>query len=60
MNEMGEVDDMDYGNAANNINPDDIESIEVLKGANAAALYGSDGANGVILIIRYDSILNKF
>ena len=50
MNEMGEVDDMDYGNAANNINPDDIESIEVLKGANAAALYGSDGANGVILI----------
>ncbi|MCS2842153.1 TonB-dependent receptor plug domain-containing protein [Bacteroides thetaiotaomicron] len=30
------------------ISPDDIESIEVLKGANAAALYGSDAANGVI------------
>jgi TonB-dependent SusC/RagA subfamily outer membrane receptor len=33
------------------INPDDIESITVLKGANAAALYGSRGGNGVINII---------
>ena len=49
-NEMGMSGDLDYGNAANNINPDDIESIEVLKGANASALYGSDAANGVILI----------
>ena len=32
------------------INPDDIETISVLKGANAAALYGSRAANGVILI----------
>jgi TonB-linked SusC/RagA family outer membrane protein len=40
----------DYGNAANNINPDDIESISVLKGGAAAALYGSRGANGVIMI----------
>lgn len=32
------------------INPDDIESINVLKGANAAALYGSAAANGVIMI----------
>ncbi|MDO1444950.1 SusC/RagA family TonB-linked outer membrane protein [Rhodocytophaga aerolata] len=36
--------------AAANINPDDIESINVLKGAAAAALYGSRAANGVILI----------
>lgn len=49
-NEMGESGDLDYGNAANNINPDDIESMEVLKGANASALYGSNAANGVILI----------
>lgn len=42
--------DLDYGNIAANINPDDIESIEILKGGNAAALYGSDAANGVILI----------
>lgn len=40
----------DYGNAANNINADDIESISVLKGGAAAALYGSRGQNGVIMI----------
>ncbi|MDX1907502.1 MAG: SusC/RagA family TonB-linked outer membrane protein [Bacteroidia bacterium] len=40
----------DYGNPAQAINPDDIESITVLKGANASALYGSRAANGVILI----------
>ena len=40
----------DYGNAAADINPDDIASITVLKGAAASALYGSQGANGVILI----------
>jgi len=40
----------DYGNAASDINPDDIESISVLKGAAATALYGSRAANGVILI----------
>jgi TonB-linked SusC/RagA family outer membrane protein len=40
----------DYGNAAADINPDDIESITVLKGAASTALYGSRGSNGVILI----------
>lgn len=40
----------DYGNAAADINPNDIESINVLKGAAATALYGSRAANGVILI----------
>lgn len=40
----------DYGNAAAEINPDDIESISVLKGANATALYGSRASNGVIII----------
>jgi len=40
----------DYGNGAQDINPDDIENISVLKGPNATALYGSRGANGVILI----------
>jgi TonB-linked SusC/RagA family outer membrane protein len=40
----------DYGNALNDINPDDIETLSVLKGPNAAALYGSRAANGVILI----------
>ncbi|WP_369692155.1 carboxypeptidase-like regulatory domain-containing protein [Formosa haliotis] len=40
----------DYGNAASDINPDDIESINVLKGAAASALYGSRASNGVIMI----------
>jgi TonB-linked SusC/RagA family outer membrane protein len=38
------------GDGISNINPDDIESISVLKGASASALYGSQAANGVILI----------
>lgn len=41
---------VDYGNAAMDINPEDIESVSVLKGPNAAALYGSRAANGVVLI----------
>jgi TonB-linked SusC/RagA family outer membrane protein len=40
----------DYGNTAADINPNDIESISVLKGAAATALYGSRAANGVVLI----------
>lgn len=40
----------DYGDGVKDINPDDIESVTVLKGPNAAALYGSRGANGVVLI----------
>jgi len=40
----------DYGNAAADINPDDIESVNVLKGAAATALYGSRAANGVVMI----------
>ncbi len=40
----------DYGNPISDINPDDIESISVLKGAAATALYGSRAANGVIII----------
>lgn len=42
--------EVDYGNAAGEINPDDIASITVLKGPAAAALYGSRAANGAILI----------
>ena len=40
----------DYGNGAADVNPDDIESINVLKGGAATALYGSRAANGVIVI----------
>lgn len=41
---------MDMGDGLNNINPDDIESIQVLKGAAASALYGYRGGNGAVLI----------
>jgi TonB-linked SusC/RagA family outer membrane protein len=40
----------DYGSGLNDINPEDIESITVLKGPGAAALYGGRGANGAIMI----------
>ena len=40
----------DYGNAAMDINADDVDSINILKGAAASAIYGSRGANGVVII----------
>ncbi|MBI9033077.1 MAG: SusC/RagA family TonB-linked outer membrane protein [Bacteroidales bacterium] len=40
----------DYGNGVSDINPDDIESVSILKGASASALYGSQAMDGVILI----------
>jgi len=41
---------IDYGDGISNINPEDVETMSVLKGPNAAALYGQRGSNGVILI----------
>lgn len=41
----------DYGNALSDINQEDVESINVLKGAAASALYGERGLNGVIVIV---------
>ncbi|GAB3341359.1 SusC/RagA family TonB-linked outer membrane protein [Marivirga atlantica] len=46
----GSLQEVDYGNGGAEINPDDIESISILKGAGSAALYGSRAANGVVLI----------
>jgi iron complex outermembrane recepter protein len=48
--DVGWVYDRDLGTGINDINPNDIASVNVLKGAGAAALYGSQAANGVILI----------
>ncbi len=42
---------IDYGNALSDINQEDIESVNVLKGAAASALYGERGLNGVIVIV---------
>ena len=41
---------LDFGNRVNDINPEDIESVTVLKGASGTALYGSRAASGVIII----------
>ena len=41
---------VDYGSPVSDISPDDVESITILKGASAAALYGSRAGSGVILI----------
>jgi len=44
------VDGVQVGTSANFLNPNDVESIEVLKDASATAIYGAAGANGVIMI----------
>jgi TonB-dependent SusC/RagA subfamily outer membrane receptor len=49
----------DRGDALSDINPEDVENISVLKGAGAAAAYGSRGANGVILITTKKGTVNK-
>ena len=46
----GEWGGSDYGDGISNINPDDVESMTVLKGQAASALYGARATNGVILI----------
>ncbi|MFD1819675.1 TonB-linked outer membrane protein, SusC/RagA family [Pseudarcicella hirudinis] len=50
---------VDRGDGIGGINPDDIESISVLKGGTAAALYGSRAANGVILITTKKGAVKK-
>lgn len=55
----GEYSKNDYGSGISDLNPDDIESMSILKGPNAAALYGSRAANGVILITTKKGTLNR-
>ena len=50
---------VDYGNGIADINPNDIASIQVLKGATAAALYGSRAANGVMLVTTKSGVNKK-
>jgi TonB-linked SusC/RagA family outer membrane protein len=50
---------LDFGNRANDINPDDIESMTVLKGSAGTALYGSRAANGVVIITTKKGAFNK-
>ncbi|MCL3782072.1 SusC/RagA family TonB-linked outer membrane protein [Prolixibacteraceae bacterium JC049] len=55
----GSAGGVDRGQGISDINPDDIESVTVLKGANASALYGSKAANGVIVISTKKKLKNK-
>ena len=50
---------VDFGNGASDINPEDIESVSVLKGPAATALYGSRAANGAIVITTKSGRKNK-
>ncbi|MET3113040.1 TonB-linked SusC/RagA family outer membrane protein [Pedobacter sp. CG_S7] len=50
---------VDLGNQINDINPDDIESMSILKGASATALYGSRAAHGVIMITTKSAKMNQ-
>ncbi|HEV3411726.1 MAG TPA: SusC/RagA family TonB-linked outer membrane protein [Puia sp.] len=49
----------DFGSAAADLNPDDIASLSVLKGAAASALYGSRGSNGVIIVTTKRGLARK-
>lgn len=49
----------DSGDGLSQLNPDDIESINVLKGLNASILYGSQGANGVVLVTTKSGTAGK-
>ncbi|NIG57233.1 SusC/RagA family TonB-linked outer membrane protein [Chitinophaga sp. Cy-1792] len=51
--------DVNFGNVLKNLNPDDYESVSVLKGAAATALYGSRAINGAILITTKKGVMRK-
>ncbi|MCX2480819.1 TonB-dependent receptor [Pedobacter sp. MC2016-15] len=53
------VDGVQNGGSINNINPNDIESIEVLQDAASTAIYGSQGANGVIVVTTKKGVAGK-
>jgi len=55
----GDIMPADFGSALNDLNPDDIESVTVLKGPAASALYGQRGANGAIIITTKSASKNK-
>ncbi|MGE5421092.1 MAG: SusC/RagA family TonB-linked outer membrane protein [Chloroflexota bacterium] len=53
------VDGIPYGGQIRDISPNDVQSIEILKDASAAAIYGSRGSNGVILITTKNGAVGK-
>lgn len=55
----GDIMPADFGSGLNDLNPDDIESVTVLKGPAASALYGQRGANGAIIITTKSATKNR-
>ncbi len=49
-NDGGNIHEVDFGNGASELSPDDMESVTILKGPGSAALYGTRASNGVVLI----------
>lgn len=58
-NGTGQVEQRDRGDNLQNINPDDIETMTILKGATAAAIYGARAANGAIVITTKSGAKNQ-
>lgn len=58
-NYLSEESPVDFGSGLGDLNPDDIESVSVLKGPGAAALYGSRGAAGAIIITTKSGNIQK-
>ncbi|SDG85307.1 TonB-linked outer membrane protein, SusC/RagA family [Dyadobacter soli] len=59
VSQIGNDNRVDYGNAISSLNPDDIENVSILKGPNAAALYGSRAGRGVVLITTKSGAKSK-
>lgn len=55
----GDIMPADFGSGLNDLNPDDIESVTILKGPGASALYGQRGANGAVIITTKSANANK-
>ena len=51
--------EVDFGNGAMEVNPDDVASVSILKGPSAAALYGTRASNGVVIITTKDGTKQK-
>ncbi|SDJ26213.1 TonB-linked outer membrane protein, SusC/RagA family [Pedobacter sp. ok626] len=55
----GDIMPVDFGSGLNDLNPDDIENVVVLKGPAASALYGQRGANGAVIITTKSATKNR-
>ncbi|MEO5602728.1 MAG: SusC/RagA family TonB-linked outer membrane protein [Cyclobacteriaceae bacterium] len=59
ISQIGSDNKVDFGNAISDLNPEDVESVSILKGPSAAALYGSRAGHGVVLITTKNGSRSK-